>query len=594
VTINAGVLDLNDISATIGGLSGVGIVTNTGFNASALTVNNAADCTYAGTIQGGDYGGTVSLTKTGAGQLTLTGANAMPGVTTVNAGTLVLNNASGNYTAVNVNGGSLNVKAADVTTLTSNGGAVLSDAGVRLTTAVVNAGVVNTQGNNLTIGQSLTINRADASSLVLQTSGATFGVKAADLRSNLDQITVSGDTLTLTPTAVPAGVRCFKITDDTDCQINSGMTYTHAIDPGTAGGGPVTINGVAFARGFAASGLNAGSTNIPSGHNGNGNTGATAGSQIGHLLTDMVYNNANGQIILKDLTPGNWYDLRLYQRQWEASFDRTLRFDYKLDGAVQYTTTLNEDDASQSPPSPLGDWASNTAYAMGYVYQADANGQIEVDITQTGGGTYHLYGLTNQAVSIDPTINLPTTDVAVTATSALNLNYAGTAVLGNLKLSTGTLSFQTATKVNVNSVTATGNAEIAAGVPLAIRGGSVAVNPGATLSIDGSLVDAAGPTALTKTGAGTLLLTGANTYTGGTTVSDGVLEIGNVNALPAGGSLTIDGTGSVVLSSGLGVSSGSGSHPTGLSPAPVPEPGTWALLIGGVIAGLLAWRRKKM
>ena len=48
-----------------------------------------------------------------------------------------------------------------------------------------------------------------------------------------------------------------------------------------------------------------------------------------------------------------------------------------------------------------------------------------------------------------------------------------------------------------------------------------------------------GSAALTKTGSGTLYLSGANTYTGGTVVSAGAVIVSAANALPNGSNLTV-------------------------------------------------------
>jgi autotransporter-associated beta strand protein len=60
-----------------------------------------------------------------------------------------------------------------------------------------------------------------------------------------------------------------------------------------------------------------------------------------------------------------------------------------------------------------------------------------------------------------------------------------------------------------------------------------------------ALADNGGPTAVTKTGVGTWILTGTNTQSGATTISQGTLQIGN------GGSTGSLGTGSIVDNSGL-------------------------------------------
>ena len=54
-------------------------------------------------------------------------------------------------------------------------------------------------------------------------------------------------------------------------------------------------------------------------------------------------------------------------------------------------------------------------------------------------------------------------------------------------------------------------------------GGLVRVDPGVTAEINAAI---AGTTGLTKSDAGTLILTGANSYSGGTTIRGGTLQIG--------------------------------------------------------------------
>ena len=80
-------LDTNGQTQTLAGLTGGGPTGgNVVLGAGALTVNNSAANTFAGVISGVSG----SLTKNGAGTLTLTGANSYSGPTTISGGTLTL------------------------------------------------------------------------------------------------------------------------------------------------------------------------------------------------------------------------------------------------------------------------------------------------------------------------------------------------------------------------------------------------------------------------------------------------------------------------------------------------------------------------
>jgi outer membrane autotransporter protein len=81
---------MNGLSGVFGSLAGAGTVTNGGGAAATLTAGgNGTDTTFSGVIQ--DGASAVSLTKTGAGTLTLSGTSTYTGATLLSAGNLIVN-----------------------------------------------------------------------------------------------------------------------------------------------------------------------------------------------------------------------------------------------------------------------------------------------------------------------------------------------------------------------------------------------------------------------------------------------------------------------------------------------------------------------
>jgi autotransporter-associated beta strand protein len=155
---STGILSLNGNSVTVSGLStsatvGSPFVQNQSATPATLTVNNSGDNTYAGVLQDSTGGGALSLTKSGAATLSLSGANTYTGTTTINAGALQLNGTAALTAAGNIS----------IATTSGNTGTLALDA---------SASVTQAGASTLTVGNSGT--GTAALNIATMTGGATF------------------------------------------------------------------------------------------------------------------------------------------------------------------------------------------------------------------------------------------------------------------------------------------------------------------------------------------------------------------------------------------------------------------------------------
>jgi fibronectin-binding autotransporter adhesin len=124
------------------------------------------------------------------------------------------------------------------------------------------------------------------------------------------------------------------------------------------------------------------------------------------------------------------------------------------------------------------------------------------------------------------------------------------------------------------------------GMPGSASGGALYLDAGvaATYQVAGgsqtAASDIAGPGSLGKTGAGTLVLGAANSYTGGTALNAGALVLGNAAALGAGALTMAAGTTLQFTPSGLAI-----ANPIALAGDPTIDTGANNETLSGVISG---------
>ena len=530
----AGTLDLNGYSPTVNALSGltgtvVGqIVNNSGAGTSTLTVSSGNATGFAGNIldNTNSTSGTVALALGGTTSLTLSGANTFSGGVTVGAGqTLKFGSANAIGTGtLTINGGTNDSTVASLVNANNNpqnwnGDFVFAGTqSLNLGTGAVTLGanrIVTVSNNPLTVGGTISgafsLQKAGGNKLELVASNSYSG--GTSMNGGILLVDDSNG-LGTGPVSLTTG--------GGSVQLGNGVTITNSYNNGSAStydgmincpSGSATWSGPVGASGSGGLRLiTTGGTLTLTG------SGTSRGVELEYgnfiFAGSAVWGNANGS--------GN---------QWNFGRDNG-------DAGRTESVILKDSAIFSTSNTGLGMGGGHTTGAITVTLQGSASlnlGTGWLDLHQTSSGT---------------------------AANTVNLN-GGTLTVGAI---TNSDSARTVT-VNLNGGTLKAASSSSAffgpltGVTATINTNGFKVNDnGSSVTIGQALFGSASPVdgGLTKSGAGTVTLTNANSYYGGTVVSAGTLNINGINALGGAnyGGLTLTNGGTLQYATAF---SGNGS-----------------------------------
>jgi len=571
----AGTLDLNGFNQTVAVLSGtsntaLGAVTNNGAGTSIFTVSSAANSSFAGLITDGSGGGIVALTKAGTGTLILA-ANSYTGATTLNGGVLqfaAMNN-MGTGTAITFGGGTLQWGSGN--TLDISGRTVTFASGVgTLDTNANNVIFANAIGNTGTgamikAGQgTLTLNAANTYSGATRITGGTLvlGNAAALQNSTLDL------------NASDTGVFSFgTLTTATFGGLNGtrNLTNTLALVVGNNNLN-TTYSGVLSGTGsFTKTGT--GTLTIKSA------AANTFSGPLSVLAGVFEYSGSNSlgtstSAIVLGRTTGADNVLFRYSSTLAASTytGDTIARPFVIESGNTGTVTIDSNQASRH----FNYTGSITLGSSGLGHNLILSSTLADYGFTTFSGVISEPAGTGSMLTVNgsPNAALCVTNNANSFTGGvlLKTGYLGLGSSGN-PLGTGTFIINGGSGIrqngydgvtgNVNQIWnndfsvlsgngtvkvtfATGTAYLGLDSASTARTVNVGVNIG-SLTVGAVVADGLNGTtkSLIKSGTSTLILNGANSYTGSTLVSAGQLQFGSVGAIPATSLITINSAGAL-------------------------------------------------
>lgn len=248
------------------------------------------------------------------------------------------------------------------------------------------------------------------------------------------------------------------------------------------------------------------------------------------------------------------------------------------------------EDADPATPQTFAPNSTTTPFVYTSTF---APVPIGFDALDAGGNTFT--GFTLSAAPDSSVVNNAVVTGIISGNFTLTKTTAGMLTLtntntytGGTTLNAGTLSFANGSLGSVGTVDFAGNATLQYfGTNTQDISSRVKVEDGVTATFDTNgnnvtfasalQVGAAKTGAVTKIGAGALILTGANTYIGGTTLNAGVLAAGNASAFGRG-NLTVNGGTLQTVGGPLIVNIGAGHI--------LFNGGTYVANVGGVTPGV--------
>ncbi|KLD64106.1 hypothetical protein Y882_08475 [Dyella japonica DSM 16301] len=549
-TISAGTLQLGS-----GGTTGnvVGNVVDNG----SLVFNHSNALTYAGVISGSG-----TMTKGGAGALTLTNANTYTGGTTIASGAGVLQIGNGGTTgSIAGNVTFAGSSATNIATLTFNRSDDMTFAG-----SVSGFGVINKiNTNNLTLSGDVSTTYAVANAINVQSGTLTVTGTLGATSANGATTVASGATLNIGNGGTTGMVTAGNIVDNGAVFINRGDNVSlNTLIGGTGALTKLGTNVVTLTQNDTYTGL----TTIASGTLQLGAV-STSGGVTGNILDNgiLVYNR-NASATYGGTISGTGSVVKQGANTWT------------LTGANTYTggTTIASGTLSIASDNNMGDASGTLTFTSGTLLTTAGMTSART-VNMTGNGTINNGGNLDTFSGLFSGAGALTSTGAGTTILTANNTYTGSTTIaaGTLQLGNGGTSGSVAGNITDNSalvynrsdafiyngiVSGSGGLTVATG-RLALAGnnsftGASTINAGATLqvgnsgasgSVVGSIVDngqllfqrsgaytyagaISGSGTLMQAGTGTTILTGTSTYTGATNVNAGTLRVNGSIASP--------------------------------------------------------------
>ncbi|MFL9823892.1 autotransporter-associated beta strand repeat-containing protein [Rhodoplanes sp. SY1] len=513
------------------------------------TTNSTFDVSAIGATTNG-YQGFTAYQKTGSSTWSLTGTTTATTSWQIDQGTLAISsdtNLGAAAGGLGFGGGTLQLEAAltSARTVTLNaGGGTIDTNGFAGTLS----GIIDGTGGLTKTGTgTLTLSGTNTYSGGTTVSGGILNISSdANLGATTGGLILAGGTLQLASSLDLASTRTVTLgTGGGTIETNGATTISQGIGENTAGAaltksgfGTLTLTGASTYTGGTT--VTQGNLNIGNG----GTSGSILGDVVLGTATNLNFGRSNDYTFSGNISGQGAVGV-------SGAGTLTLTGNNSYTGSTSVTNggTLNLGSAGaigttgtifffggtlQYSAANQTDYSSRFATNGGQLYSVDTNGQ---NVTWASNLTSSLGSLTKRGAGNLTLSGTNTYDQGTTIS-------AGTVTVGNNSaLGTGTVTMAQGTTLAFsagNNYTLTNN--------FVINGDPIFDTPtGTTQTISGVISDGGTPGIVEKTGAGTLVLSGANTYSGGTIISAGTLRV--TNSTP--GTSSSVGTGAVTLDGGV-------------------------------------------